>query len=192
MPNKKISKLELLYNQATALRTGERELTEDFLCERLGVTLYGAGCLLFMLSRNEYCPELQKLYRRADAVELIGKKEGRDQIILFIEDMPPFKKEAIVIEELSEKDKSIYVSLGFARNLSFAEFRRLLIGIYVGSCQLLDQLNADVRAAISQKDVAYCKRFFKSTSDAQIRKSLKRSKFTKREINAVLKLIHAE
>lgn len=192
MLNQKSTKLEQLYHQATALRTVGQELSEDFLCERLGVTLYGAACLLFMLSRNEYCPELKKLYRRADAAELIGKKEGRDQIIVFIEDMPPFKKEGIVIEELTEKDKSIYVSLGFARFLSFAEFRRLLIGIYVGSCQLLDQIHADVRAAIAQKDVPYLKNFFKSMSGEQITKSLHRSKFAAREISTVLKLLHLQ
>ena len=191
MPKSRTTQLHRIYQEALALHLPEHELNGNSLSEKFGVTVFGASCLRFMLARNEYFPELERIYRQTEFPSLLGKDPEQVQHVEFLEAMPPFKRHHIAGEELTDRDKDVYVSLGIAKRITFEDFRQAMIQLYVDCSRLSEGYEADLREAIARQDSKLIQEAFKGKTVAEIRERLRRYKFTAGEIKTALKLFSA-
>lgn len=192
MATLKRSQLHRIYEDALALQQAGDVLDGKSLEKKFGVTVFGASCLMFMLEQQAYYPDLEKIYHHKQAPLASNKDLEQVEFIQFLEDVPPFSKFQLVDEELSPHDKSLYVSLGFARRRSPEEFRRDMINLYVNLCQATDQYRADFREAIARRDVEFVKKQFQGKNLEKVKRQLKKMKFTLQEIEAAFKIWNFE
>ncbi len=121
------TRLKNLYKKAVSLKV----TSTSQIIKKLGVTSMGACCLLYMIKKREYYPELEHVYTLNDASALNGMNEDEHILIKFNGEFPPLKHYIIYTYQLSETDKRIYVSLGLADKVSFNEFRLEFIDAYL-------------------------------------------------------------
>ena len=186
MPQKRPSpQLEKFYLKSKALADSGEIIDSDFLCHTFGVTKFGASCLLYMLNEGRFYPTLEKIYRRADD----RKQNKENHYIEFTEKLPPFKEWDIFGDDMSKKQKALYVSMGVARFMSSEEFRQLRIGIYVNIDILVEEARKKLLAALDGKDAAYVKNHFCNKTVDEVKQWLKRMKYTKQQIDDALALL---
>lgn len=192
MPKPKPPKLLELLTRALVMQDSGRTVDTGTLVKELKVTVFGASCLMFMLAKGEYMPALERVFEHPEAPLLINKDVTRVDFIEFLEDMPPFKRFQLVDEELSKRDKDLYVSLGIARRRTPEEFRLDMVQMYVLADQLRDQYRSDFRGALTTGDHEFFRRQFQGKSDAEIRDGLAKLKFTPSEIEAAFRILRSE
>ena len=182
-------KLKDLYDRAVTLSKSVK-LSVESISKGFGLSQYAASCIFYMLQVEEYCPELEDTYQQDEYPLLKGKNENDFKIIGFNEDMPPFRKnQSCTTEDVSQADMQRYVSIGFARWISFGDFLLNRIHIFVSLTRILNQQNANMREAIAHKDKGFYEEYFKDMSKDEILKSLKRDEFNDTEIQSVLSLL---
>ena len=181
--------LRIFYEEAVRL-SKKGVLTAVMLKDKLGISMYGANCILYMLQAEEYCPELENIYTQDECGFLKGKEEGKYRMVKFFEDMPPFKHHQTYHHgNISDSDMERYVSLGLAKWVSFEEHRLNLIHIYVSFRRIIQQHNADMREALAHRNKEFYEEYFKEKDKDAIIESLKRDKFSDIEIKVVLNLL---
>ncbi len=179
----KKSKLQQHYEDALQYEIATM-LDSEFLQKKYELTEFGASCVMNMMNRGEYCPELEGRYTEE------GSHAGEvDDDIRFIKDMPPYSRFKICGSDLSLADKESYIAQGFAEWITLEDQRHLLIELIVKSSRMLNQHLADVREAISQRDSDFIREYFIDYNEEKIVDYMKEFEYTEDEINTVLEIV---
>jgi hypothetical protein len=184
----RIKKLKQIYADAISLRA-DGDVTSELIQDRFGLSPYGASCILFMLNKDEFCPELEAVYTQGEMESLQGQDETTDRTIKFIEDIAPYQRHQTFDKEIAESDKETYVRLGFAKRMSFEDRRQEMIMLYVAMSRVLHQHKMDMLEALAHRDVGFFQDFFHDTSKEDIEKHLKKYGFNKKDTRLVLDLM---
>ena len=183
-----LPQLEKFYLQAKALADAGEIIDSNFLCHTFGVTKFGASCLLYMLNEGQYYPCLEKIYTQDDDPNLIKKHETKNHFIEFTENFPSFDEGNIFGDDMSKKQKALYVSMGVARYMSSEELRQSRVGLYLKMDFAVNEYRAQFLAALDREDAAYVKEYFGNMTVDAVRERLKKRDYTKKQIEDAVNL----
>lgn len=177
------SRLLTHYNQALSLKDQDPVTLKKVF----DLSLHGASCLHYMLRVGEYCPELEDIYGRDDDIK---ETENDEPIhwIEFLEDLHPYKRLGIY-DEIPEKDKEIYVSMGVARYMTNEERRQLQIDLYVKIARILHQDKVNTLEALAHNDVEFFRDSYNGNDESETIKLLRKQKYSEKQIAAILEMI---
>lgn len=185
-----VKELRRFYEEAVSLCV-DGEVPSEILQERFGLSPYGASCILFMLRKQAFHPELAKIYVQDEMPSLEGVTESTYRGIRFLDDMPPYYKGRVYDTTcISENDQEVYVKMGIAERASMEDQRQEMVFIYSSICEILNQHDADMLEAISHRDEEFIRNFFAGSSKAKVLKHMRREKLkSAQHIKTVLEIL---
>ncbi|MBC7766720.1 hypothetical protein H7Y21_01875 [Arenimonas sp.] len=181
--------LKNIYEEIKVLN-GDIEVTSKWLQDTYKLTHFEASCVLYMIKKNEYIPELEDFYYPNPA-----EKQNRCLEIEFIKDIFPYKKNDISgmnddNNPLEDEDMQSYVSHGFAKWVIPSEEssqEQIHVGMHL--IRYSNKNKADLREGIANRDTSFLwSRFYGYTEEKTIR-YLKLLDFTDEEIGVVLGIV---
>lgn len=181
--NENIHELRKILINAIIL-SKETEVDSELLQKNFKLTQFGASCVLYMMKIEEYCSELEQLYTQNI---LRGKNNTKE--IIFIEDIEPYKTGDQCLSEMSYETRLSYVSIGFAKWITFEEYRQYYIDVAVRLLRYKNPHIATIAEMIKNKNEDGLMIYFEGRDKEEIIQHLKCNDFSDDDIEVVLEIV---
>ncbi len=186
---KRITKQDMTELQDVLIRSiilsKESEVDSELLQKNFKLTQFGASCVLYMMKTEEYCPELEKFYKEN---LLRGKNNSED--IIFIENFEPYEIGDQCSSEIPYETRLSYISMGFARWVTFEETRQRYIDVSVRLIRYRSPYIATIAEMIKNRDKEGLIEYFEGRDKEDVIRKLKRDDFSDEDIEVVLDLLN--
>lgn len=159
----------------------ETEIDFKLLQKKFKLTQFGASCVMNMIYRGEYCPELESEYKED---RLRG--ENNTERIKFIEDIEPYEIGDQCLSDTPYETRLSYISMGFARWLTFEEARQENINVIIALMRYKNPQIPLIAEMIRNRDEEMLKMYFEDKEEEYIVEILKLYKFSDDDIEIVL------
>lgn len=162
----------------------ETEIDSELVKKRFTLTQFGASCVLYMMKNEEYCPELEQLYTQNI---LRGKNNTED--IIFIENIEPYEIGVQRFSDTPYETRLSYVSMGFAKWVTFEDARQRYIDISVRLMRYRSPYIATIAEMIKNRDEEGLLSYFEGRDKKEIIQYLKGNDFSDDAIEVVLEIV---
>ena len=178
-----VTELQDIFNNAILL-SKETEIDFKLLQKKFKLTQFGASCVMNMIYRDEYCPELEREYKDD---RLRGENKTED--IKFIENIEPYEIGDQCFSNTPYETRLSYVSMGFARWVTFEEARQHYINVIIALMRFENPDIPIIAEMIRNRDEERLKMYFEDRDEEEIVEVLKLYKFSDEDIESALEII---
>ncbi len=162
----------------------ETDVDSELLQKKFDLTQFGASCILYMMRREEYCPELEKYYKQ----KILRGKNNTDRII-FIENIEPYEINDESRSDMSYETKLSYVTTGFAEWITYEKARQQYINVMIALIRYKNPQIPVIAEMIRNRDEERLKKFFKDQDEEKVVEILTLYKFSAEDIEVVLEIV---
>jgi hypothetical protein len=162
----------------------ETEVDSELLQKEFKLTQFGTSCVLYMMKKEKYYPELEQLY-----IQNILRGKNNTEEIVFIEDMEPYEVGDQCLSEMSYETRLSYVSMGFAKWITFEEYRQQYIDVAIRLLRYKNPHKATIAEMIKNRNEDGLMSYFEGRDKEEIIQHLKGSDFSDDDVEVVLDLL---